>query len=84
MIELPQVQKLPSSWRPRFVPLAVPEDLADRLTRFHGDPSAWWIGQFVTYASRPNAMMQTFLNEGKDKMGFTNPIVGLAYLDLSE
>ncbi|XP_052212208.1 alpha-(1,6)-fucosyltransferase-like [Dreissena polymorpha] len=60
-----------------FLPLAIPEDIADRLTRIHGDPSAWWVGQFVTYLTRLNAMMRKFLNETKEKLGFVNPIVGL-------
>ncbi|KAH3846102.1 hypothetical protein DPMN_088396, partial [Dreissena polymorpha] len=75
VIELPQLFQLSS--RPRFLPLAIPEDLADRLTRIHGDPPAWWVGQFVTYVTRPSAMLQTFLNESKEKMNFTNPIVGV-------
>ncbi|XP_052272764.1 alpha-(1,6)-fucosyltransferase-like isoform X3 [Dreissena polymorpha] len=60
-----------SQWGP------IPEDIADHLTCIHGDPAAWWVGQFVTYVTRPNAMMQKFLNEGKEKLGFTNPIVGV-------
>ncbi|KAH3859244.1 alpha-(1,6)-fucosyltransferase-like isoform X2 [Dreissena polymorpha] len=75
IIELPIVDSL--SPRPRFLPLAIPEDLADRLTHVHGDPSAWWVGQFVTYLTRPNAMLEQFLDEAKQKLGFTNPIVGV-------
>ncbi|XP_052271039.1 alpha-(1,6)-fucosyltransferase-like isoform X1 [Dreissena polymorpha] len=75
VIELPTLDNL--SPRPSFLPLAIPEDIADRLTRVHGDPSAWWVGQFVTYLTRPNAMMRKFLNESKEKLGFVNPIVGV-------
>ncbi|KAH3822154.1 hypothetical protein DPMN_123925 [Dreissena polymorpha] len=74
VIELPILHNL--SPRLSFLPLAIPEDIADRLTRIHGDPSAWWVGQFVTYLTRLNAMMRKFLNETKEKLGFVNPIVG--------
>lgn len=75
VVELPIVDSL--SPRPAYLPLAIPEDLADRLLRVHGDPSAWWLGQFVTYLTRPNDMLKTDLEESKKKLGFQNPIVGV-------
>ncbi|XP_052767020.1 alpha-(1,6)-fucosyltransferase-like [Mya arenaria] len=75
VLELPIVDSL--SPRPRFLPLAIPEDLGDRLTRVSGDPSAWWIGQFVTYLTRPNTDMQAYLENSKQKLGFESPIVGV-------
>ncbi|XP_045168522.2 alpha-(1,6)-fucosyltransferase-like [Mercenaria mercenaria] len=75
VVELPIVDSL--SPRPSYLPLAIPDDLADRLFRFHGDPSAWWIGQLVTYLTRPNEMLKTDLTESKKKLGFQNPIVGV-------
>ncbi|XP_052239638.1 alpha-(1,6)-fucosyltransferase-like isoform X2 [Dreissena polymorpha] len=75
VIELPILDML--SPRPRFLPLALPEDLADRLTRVHCDPAAWWVGQCVTYLTRPNEMLQELLDESKQNLGFTNPVVGV-------
>ncbi|XP_053381682.1 alpha-(1,6)-fucosyltransferase-like [Mercenaria mercenaria] len=43
VIELPKMQSL--TYRPTYLPLAIPEDLADNLTRIHRNPSVWWIGQ---------------------------------------
>ena len=74
VVELPIVDSL--SPRPDYLPLAIPDDLADRLLRFHGDPSAWWIGQLVTYLTRPNEMLKNDLIESRKKLGFENPIVG--------
>jgi len=74
VVELPIVDSL--SPRPRYLPLAVPDDLADRLMRVHGDPSSWWIGQFVMYLTRPNSMLQSDIDQTNEKLGFQNPIVG--------
>uniref|UniRef100_A0A671QBR8 Alpha-(1,6)-fucosyltransferase n=1 Tax=Sinocyclocheilus anshuiensis TaxID=1608454 RepID=A0A671QBR8_9TELE len=51
VIELPIVDSLHP--RPPYLPLAIPEDLADRLQRLHGDPPVWWVSQFVKYLIRP-------------------------------
>lgn len=74
VVELPIVDSL--SPRPRYLPLSVPDDLADRLIHLHGDPSAWWIGQFVTYLTRPNNLLQTDIDQAQANLGFQNPIVG--------
>lgn len=75
VVEMPIVDSL--SPRPNYLPLAVPEDLAERLERFHGDPSVWWIGQLVTYLTRPNDNLKADLEASKQKLGFQNPIVGV-------
>ena len=33
--------------RPKYLPLAIPADLAPRMMKLHGDPIVWWIGQFL-------------------------------------
>uniref|UniRef100_A0A4W6EKY4 Alpha-(1,6)-fucosyltransferase n=1 Tax=Lates calcarifer TaxID=8187 RepID=A0A4W6EKY4_LATCA len=58
VVELPIVDSLHP--RPPYLPLAIPEDLAPRLQRLHGDPSVWWVSQFVKYLVRP----QAWLGEG--------------------
>uniref|UniRef100_A0A671Q8T0 Alpha-(1,6)-fucosyltransferase n=1 Tax=Sinocyclocheilus anshuiensis TaxID=1608454 RepID=A0A671Q8T0_9TELE len=55
VIELPIVDSLHP--RPPYLPLAIPEDLADRLQRLHGDPPVWWVSQFVKYLIRPQAWL---------------------------
>lgn len=62
--------------RPPFLPLAIPEDLAPRLRRLHGDPIVWWIGQFLKYLLRPQKGTLEFLESGRMKLGFKKPIVG--------
>ncbi|EDO43595.1 predicted protein [Nematostella vectensis] len=63
--------------RPPYMPMAVPEDLADRLSRLHGHPFVWWIGQFAKYLFRYNANVQKEINEKRERMGFKSPIVGI-------
>lgn len=63
--------------RPPFLPLAIPEDLAPRLRRLHGDPIVWWIGQFLKYLLRPQKGTLEFLESGRMKLGFKKPIVGV-------
>ena len=74
VIDLPIVDSLHP--RPPYMPLAIPTDLAPRLTRFHGNPSVWWIGQFLKYLIRPQPELQHDLNVTGKKLGFQTPIVG--------
>ena len=74
VVEMPIVDSLHP--RPMALPLAIPEDLADRLVRLHGDPAVWWIGQFVTYLTRPQQQLADDIAQTKEKLGFSNPIVG--------
>lgn len=52
------------------------EDITNRITRFNGDPSAWWIGQMLKYILKPRQAMQKAINETIAKMNFKTPIVG--------
>ncbi|KAL7744240.1 hypothetical protein ACLKA6_009202 [Drosophila palustris] len=63
--------------RPPYLPLAVPEDLAPRLKRLHGDPIVWWVGQFLKYLLRPQTSTRDFLNSGMRNLGWERPIVGV-------
>ncbi|KAH8287618.1 hypothetical protein KR054_010905 [Drosophila jambulina] len=63
--------------RPPYLPLAVPEDLAPRLKRLHGDPIVWWVGQFLKYLLRPQAPTRDFLIAGMRNLGWERPIVGV-------
>ncbi|XP_060530769.1 alpha-(1,6)-fucosyltransferase isoform X2 [Cylas formicarius] len=75
VLNLPIIDSL--SPRPPFLPLAIPEDLAPRLIRLHGDPIVWWIGQILKYLLRPQQKTAAMIEETMTKMGFQKPIVGV-------
>ncbi|KAI7799328.1 alpha-(1,6)-fucosyltransferase isoform X1 [Triplophysa rosa] len=75
VVELPIVDSLHP--RPPYLPLAIPEDLAARLQRLHGDPSVWWVSQFVKYLVRPQAWLEKEIRETGVKLGFKHPIIGV-------
>lgn len=75
VIDLPIIDSL--NPRTSYLPLAIPEDLAPRLKRLHGDPIVWWVGQFLKYLLRTQPDTQEMLDAGRAKMGFQRPIVGV-------
>ncbi|XP_073672812.1 alpha-(1,6)-fucosyltransferase-like [Garra rufa] len=75
VVELPIVDSLHP--RPPYLPLAIPEDLAPRLQRLHGDPSVWWVSQFVKYLVRPQAWLEKEIQDTCVKLGFKHPIIGV-------
>lgn len=81
VVELPIVDSLHP--RPPYLPLAVPEDLADRLIRMHGDPAVWWVSQFVKYLIRPQPWLEKEIEEATRKLGFKHPVIGWVFSFLS-
>ncbi|XP_046372255.1 alpha-(1,6)-fucosyltransferase-like [Haliotis rufescens] len=75
IVELPIVDSMHP--RPDFMPLAIPQDLAPRLLRLHGDPPVWWIGQFVKYLTRPQPHLKEDMERTKKALNFKSPIVGV-------
>lgn len=63
--------------RPSYLPRSVPRDFGERLTRAHGDPFAWWMGQFFKYAMRMTQEFQEHVEKLSDRLGFEGPIVGV-------
>ena len=63
--------------RPRHLPLAVPEDIAGRLSLLHGHPFVWWIGQFAKYLLRYTPKIEKEIRAKQKQLGFNKPIVGL-------
>lgn len=47
--------------KPPQSPRAIPEDLSSRLQRLHGDPLAWWVGQFLKYMLRLQPKTQAII-----------------------
>ena len=74
MLTLPIIDVV--SPRPPYLPLAIPADLADRLTRLHGDPSVWFTSQFVRYLMRPQQHLQNELDAFVKRVQLRNPCVG--------
>ncbi|XP_030834720.1 alpha-(1,6)-fucosyltransferase-like [Strongylocentrotus purpuratus] len=77
VVELPIIGHLSQDLRPDFLPLAIPEDISERLERVHGNPAVWWIGQIMTYILRPQPQLQEFMDKETAALGFTHPIVGI-------
>ncbi|ERL96089.1 alpha-(1,6)-fucosyltransferase [Dendroctonus ponderosae] len=75
VVNLPIIDSL--SPRPPFLPLAIPEDLAPRLTRLHGDPAVWWVGQILKYLLRPREKTASMIQKAMNKLGYEKPIVGV-------
>nr|XP_022901745.1 alpha-(1,6)-fucosyltransferase [Onthophagus taurus] len=63
--------------RPPYLPPAIPEDLAPRLIRLHGDPIVWWIGQFLKYLMKPQEKTSALMQDTMYNIGFKRPIVGV-------
>ncbi|GLH09932.1 Alpha-(1,6)-fucosyltransferase [Gryllus bimaculatus] len=80
VVDLPIIDSL--SPRPPYLPLSVPADLAPRLSRLHGNPFVWWVGQFLKYMLRPQTSISTLLQESAHKLGFEKPIVGYPHYEI--
>lgn len=59
--------------------MSVPEDLAPRLIRLHGDPFVWWVGQILKYLLRPQDKTAKMLQDSMTKMGYKRPVVGWVF-----
>ena len=74
MVEIPLIDSIHP--RKDFMPMAIPEDLADRLIRLHGNPFVWFTGQLMKYLLRPQAWLSEFLEKKYEAIKFQTPIVG--------
>ncbi|ROT63708.1 hypothetical protein C7M84_018388 [Penaeus vannamei] len=63
--------------RPNYFPRSVPRDFGQRLVKVHGDPFAWWMGQFFKYAMRMTEGFQEYVEKLGARLGFESPIVGI-------
>lgn len=80
VINLPVIDSI--SPRPPYLPLSIPKDLEPRLSRLHGDPIVWWIGQILKYLFKPQPKTREFLTKYGEKIGFQKPIVGYVFVIL--
>lgn len=60
---------------PGFRPRAVPSDIANSLV--HGEPTVWWVGQFVRYIFRPNHRLSQILSAHEKRISYEHPVVGV-------
>jgi len=81
VVDIPIVDSI--NPRPKFLPPAVPADLADRISKIHGDPIVWWVSEFLRYILRPQPNTQAMLKEIEGEQGLEqvaasgSPLVGV-------
>ena len=76
VVQIPIVGYLPPDVKPDFLPLAIPEDISERLKTMHGNPPVWCIGQIMAFLLRPRPAVKRFIVNKTAALGFTHPIVG--------
>jgi glycoprotein 6-alpha-L-fucosyltransferase len=59
-----------------FMPMAIPEDLSERLIHLHGYPFVWFMGQLIKYLLRPQSWLSEFMEKKYEAIKFQTPIVG--------
>uniref|UniRef100_A0A1Y1MQD9 Alpha-(1,6)-fucosyltransferase n=1 Tax=Photinus pyralis TaxID=7054 RepID=A0A1Y1MQD9_PHOPY len=75
VISIPNVQSM--NPRSQYAPQAVPEDLAPRLTRLHGNPIVWWVGHVLQYVLRYQNNTTDYIEATMRSLKLKNPIVGV-------
>ncbi|XP_049875069.1 alpha-(1,6)-fucosyltransferase isoform X2 [Pectinophora gossypiella] len=75
VVSLPFIDSI--TQKPKFLPLAVPKDLAHKILQFNGDPASWWLGQMLKYILQPRPAVMAAINETIAKLNFRTPIVGV-------
>lgn len=63
--------------KPKHMPLVIPELFSSKLTKLHGDPAVWWIGQLEKYLLRPQPQLIAEFEADLNKLDFRHPIVGV-------
>jgi glycoprotein 6-alpha-L-fucosyltransferase len=58
------------------MPMAIPEDLSERLIRLHGNPFVWFTGQLMKYLLRPQPWLTELMENKYEAIKFETPIVG--------
>lgn len=75
VLDLPIIDSLRP--RPDFLPLAIPQQISDRIEKMHGLPIAWFLGHLTKYIMRLSPDMEAFVAEAKARFNFKRPIVGV-------
>ncbi|ESO07749.1 hypothetical protein HELRODRAFT_75808 [Helobdella robusta] len=56
---------------------ALPLEIFKRLEGLHGEPTAWWVGQMLSFLLKPQKWLQDKLVADEVKHHFQNPIVSI-------
>lgn len=75
VVQVPIVDAL--SYRPAYLPLAIPRDIESELSTLHGNPYVWWCGQLVRFLWRYQPTIRKFVEDALQEMKFAVPIVGI-------
>ena len=75
VVEIPIIDSV--NPRPKYLPPAIPEDLADRLIRLHGNPIVWWVSEFLRYMLRPQEKTAEPLKAAENERDASIPMVGI-------
>ena len=75
VVEIPIVDSI--NPRPKYLPPAIPEDIAERLIRLHGNPIVWWVSEFLRYMLRPQEKTAELLNAAENERDKSIPMVGI-------
>lgn len=70
--------------RPGYIPRSIPKDISERLMRLHGDPFAWWLGQFFKYTMRKNEAFEEYVANLTQEIGYKSPIVRWALASIPQ
>lgn len=74
IVEIPLIDDIEP--RKDFMPMAIPEDISERLIRLHGNPFVWFTGQLMKYLLRPQQWLMEFIEKKSEDIKFVTPIVG--------
>ncbi|CAF4932014.1 unnamed protein product [Rotaria sp. Silwood1] len=75
VVEIPLIDNIYP--RKDFMPMAIPEDISERLIRLHGNPFVWFTGQLMKYLLRPQEWLIEFIEKKYNSIKFQTPIVGI-------
>uniref|UniRef100_A0A915PI45 Alpha-(1,6)-fucosyltransferase n=1 Tax=Setaria digitata TaxID=48799 RepID=A0A915PI45_9BILA len=76
ILNLPIVDSL--SYRPPYLPLAIPQSYSGELLKLHSNPPVFFISQFIRYLMRPSAVFAEKIDDAARKVPYDKgPIVGL-------
>ncbi len=62
--------------RKDFMPMAIPQDIYERLIRLQGNPFVWFTGQLMKYLLRPQAWLREYMDKKYEEIKFETPVVG--------
>ncbi|CAF0725864.1 unnamed protein product [Didymodactylos carnosus] len=75
VIELPLIDNIHP--RVNFLPMAIPEDLSQRLIKLTGHPFSWFTGQLMKYLLRPQTWLAEMIEKKREQIQFDSPVVGI-------